>query len=105
MRIQSKTQPSPKRQQRGAALPLVAAGMLAMLAIAGLALDASHALVNNTRLQNTTDAAALAAAKEYDDTIDIFAGNAAALSLFGINADGAGNHELNDAYDAMRLVC
>ena len=74
-----------------------------MLAMAGLALDASHALANKTRLQNTVDAAALAAAKAFDQTDDIFAGNAAALSLFGMNADAAGNHELNAAHDAGEI--
>lgn len=90
-------------RQRGAALPLVTAGLIAMLAIAGLAVDGSHALTNKTRLQSTTDAAALAAAKEYDNAPDIIAANAAALSLFGLNADGAGNNELNDAYDANEI--
>jgi hypothetical protein len=95
---------SPTRhQQRGIALPLVAAGLVAMLAIIGLALDASHALSNKTRLQNTVDAAALAAAKEYDGHADIALANAAAMSLFGLNADGAGNHEMNDAFDASEI--
>ena len=87
------------RRQRGVVLPLVAIGLLAMLAVAGLALDASHALANKARLQNTVDAAALAAAKVYDETADVVAGNAAALALFGQNADGAGNRELNAAFD------
>lgn len=92
------------RRQRGIALPLVAAGLLAMLAIVGLALDASHALANKTRLQNTVDAAALAAAKTYDQTADVVQGEVAALSLFGLNADGPGNHELNAAYDADEIA-
>ena len=50
-----------RNRQRGVAMPLVVAGMAAMLVIAGLAIDSSHAYVNKTRLQNTTDAAALAA--------------------------------------------
>ncbi len=92
-----------RHRQRGIALPMVAAGLLAMLAIVGLALDTSHVLTNKTRLQNTTDATALAAAKKYDETADLIAANAAALSVFGLNADGAGNHELNDAYDADEI--
>jgi hypothetical protein len=84
-------------------MPLVAAGLVAMLAIAGLALDASHALANKTRMQSSTDAAALAAAKEFDMSADILAANAAARSMFGLNADGAGNHELNSAYDASEI--
>lgn len=92
-----------RRQQQGVALPLVAAALVAMLAIVGLALDASHALTNKTRLQTTVDAAALAAAKEFDLSADLVAGNAAALSLFGINADGAGNQELNAAFDGGEI--
>ena len=88
-----------KIRQKGVILPLMAIGLLAMLAVAGLALDSSHALANKTRLQNTVDAAALAAAKAYDQSSDIIIGDAAAFSLFGLNADGAGNHELNTAYD------
>lgn len=84
-------------------MPLVAAGLVAMLAIAGLALDASHALANKTRLQNTADAAALSAAKVFDQTADIVAANAAAMAVFGLNADGAGNHELNSAFDANEI--
>ena len=92
-----------RHQQRGIALPLVAAGLVAMLAIIGLALDASHALSNKTRLQNTVDAAALAAAKVYDGSADIAVANAAAMAIFGLNADGAGNQELNQAFDASEI--
>jgi Flp pilus assembly protein TadG len=87
----SRMSPHPRRvassrRQRGVALPLVVIGLVAMLALVGLALDTSHALTNKTRLQNTVDAAALAAAKAYDQSSDVLDGNAAALSLFGINA-------------------
>lgn len=86
--------------QRGIAMPLFVVGLVAMLAIAGLALDGSHAFVNNTRMHNTTDAAALAAAKVYDQTTDILLSTAAANSLFGINTNGSGNAEIDGAYDA-----
>ena len=89
-----------RRRQIGAALPMVIAGLLGMLVIAGLTLDTSHALANKTRLQSTVDAAALAAAKSYDQTPDVVLANGVALALFGINADGAGNHELDRAFDA-----
>lgn len=92
--------PACKFRQQGVILPLVAIGLLAMLAIAGLALDSSHALANKTRLQNTVDAAALAAAKAYDQSDDISVGDAAAFSLFGLNADAAGNHEIDAAYES-----
>ncbi len=86
--------------QRGIAMPFVLVGLVAMLAIAGLALDGSHAFVNKTRIQNTTDAAALAAAKVYDQNADIFLSTAAANSVFGINTNGSGNFEMDSAYDA-----
>lgn len=92
-----------KGRQIGVILPLVAIGMLAMLALAGLALDSSHALANKTRLQNTVDAAALAAAKAYDQSNDVSVGSAEAFSLFGLNADGSGNHEMDAAYDSGEI--
>ena len=93
-----------RNRQFGVALPLVVIAMVAMLAIAGLALDSSHAFVNKTRLQNMADAAALAAAKVYDDTADTIPGTAAANSLFGINTDGSGNFEIDGAYDAGEIT-
>ncbi len=92
-----------RSRQRGVALPLVAAGLVALLAIAGLALDTGHALANKTRLQNTVDAAALAAAKQYDQNEDIIMANAFAMAVFGLNADGVGNHELNTAFDGNEI--
>jgi hypothetical protein len=86
-------------RQRGIAMPMVVVALVAMLAIAGLALDSSHAFVNKTRLQNTSDAAALAAAKVYDQTADTTQSTAAANALFGINTDGNGNFEIDSAYD------
>ena len=87
-------------KQRGIALPLVVIGMVAMLAMAGLALDSSHAYVNKTRMQNTADAAALTAAKIYDETTDVIQGTAGANTMFGINTNGSGNFEVDAAYDA-----
>lgn len=87
----------PNRQQ-GAVAPFVAVSLLALLAVAGFALDSSHTLANKTRTQNTVDAAALAAAKVYDETLgNIAEASAAANSLFSDNAAAGGNHELNDA--------
>ena len=50
-------------RQRGSILPVIAIGMLAMLGVAGFAVDSSHAFVNVTRVQNALDAAALSAAR------------------------------------------
>jgi hypothetical protein len=54
------------RRERGAALVLVVIGMLALLAMAGLAIDTAHVLLNKSRLQSALDAAALAGAKSLD---------------------------------------
>lgn len=50
--------------QRGTVMVMVAIGMVALLGIAGLAIDASHLYVVRTKLQGAADAAALAASAE-----------------------------------------
>jgi len=92
-----------RMRQRGIAMPIVVVGLIAMLAMVGLAIDSSHAFVNMTRLQNSADAAALAAAKVYDETADTVPSTAAANSLFGLNTDGNGNFEIDNAYDAGNI--
>jgi Flp pilus assembly protein TadG len=83
-------------KQRGATLVLVLVGLVAILAMAGLAIDMSHLGLNKARLQNTVDAAALAAAKALDQTSGSeTAATTAALSVFGINASA--HPELNQA--------
>ena len=86
------------REQRGAALILVVVGMVAIIGVVGLALDSGHAMLNKTRLQNTVDAAALAAAKVLDQTADEALADAAADAMFATNAGNAGNREIGDAY-------
>ena len=93
-----------RTRQSGVALPLVAIGLIAMMAMVGLAVDISHAFVNMTRMQNTSDAAALAAAKVYDQTADTVPSTAAANSLFGLNTDGSGNFEIDSAYDGGSIT-
>ena len=93
-----------RTRQSGVALPLVAIGLIAMMAMVGLAVDSSHAFVNMTRMQNTSDAAALAAAKVYDQTADTVPSTAAANSLFGLNTDGSGNFEIDSAYDGGSIT-
>jgi hypothetical protein len=86
------------RKQRGAALILVVVGMVAIIGVVGLALDSGHAMLNKTRLQNTVDAAALAAAKVLDQTADEALAEAAADAMFVTNAGNAGNREIEEAY-------
>jgi len=53
---------SAKRSQKGAVLAIFVIGLLAILAVAGLALDVSHAYVDKTRMQNLLDATAMSGA-------------------------------------------
>ena len=79
---------------------LVVVGMVAMLAMAGLALDSGHAMLNKTRLQNAVDAAALAGAKELDLTADTLKARQAAIGALAANAAADGNSELQAQYAA-----
>lgn len=49
-------------KQQGLVLVLVTAAMLSLVGMAAFSVDVNHALMNRTRLQNSVDAAALAAA-------------------------------------------
>jgi hypothetical protein len=88
-----------RQKQKGAVGILVLAGMVALLAMAGLALDSSHAMLNKTRLQNAVDAAALSGAKELDLTgKDELLARAAAVASFAANSSASGNTEMGEAY-------
>ena len=69
-------------REGGAILPLIAIGMLAIIGVAGFAIDSSHMFVNVTRLQNGLDAAALSAAK----TLNSSNGNQALATAHGTEA-------------------
>lgn len=84
----------PPRTQRGIALVITTIGLLALLAMAGLALDMGDVYINKTRLQNALDAAALSAAKELVlSDGDMTAATAAARATFALNKD-EGNEDL-----------
>ena len=88
-----------RRKQKGAIGILVVVGMVALLAMAGLALDSSHAMLNKTRLQNAVDAAALSGAKELDLTgADVFLARDAVEATFTANGASAGNNEMGEAF-------
>src|SRR6266478_1067582 len=74
-----------RRREGGATLVLVVVGMVALIAMAGLALDTAHVLLNKSRLQSALDAAALAAAKVLDQTASTDQATAAAGSVFTLN--------------------
>lgn len=76
-----------RQQQRGIVAVLAAVGLLALLAMAGLAIDTGHLVLNKSRLQSTVDAAALAAAKRLDETGSEAQASAAANQVFTVNAD------------------
>lgn len=86
--------------QRGAVAILVAVAMATLILTAGMALDLGHAFLNKTRLQNTVDAAALAAARTLDDTGNTALATAEAMQAFASNASATGNRELSTAYGA-----
>ena len=90
------TIPSRHRQQ-GAIVVVTAIALVALIGISGLALDMGHVFVNKTRLQNTVDAVALAAAKELDVTGSVAAADAVANAVFQANVGAAGNGELATA--------
>jgi hypothetical protein len=87
-----------RKSQRGVVAVLVAIALGALILTAGLALDMGHMFLNKTRLQNTVDAAALAAARTLDDTGNIDEARQEALDAFRLNAEAAGNGELENAY-------
>lgn len=87
-----------RQKQNGAVLILVVVGMIAMLAMVGLALDGGHAMLSKTRLQNAVDAAALSAAKELDLAGDTVLARNAAVLTFAANGSAQGNSELGAAY-------
>lgn len=74
-----------RRRERGSAMVLVVVGILALIAMAGLALDTAHVLLNKARLQSALDAAALAGAKVLDSTNSTVLASGAATSVFGSN--------------------
>lgn len=57
-----------RRRQRGMAMIMIVAGLIAILAVVGLALDTSHITYNKARLQGILDTTALTAAKVLDQT-------------------------------------
>jgi Flp pilus assembly protein TadG len=94
---------APPARQGGAIIVLIAIAMLAILAMGGLALDGSHMFLNKARLQNSVDSAALAAAKVLDQTGDEARARTAVTSLLGLNAQAAGNQELNGVFSGGGL--
>jgi Flp pilus assembly protein TadG len=89
-------------RQRGVVAILVAIGLLGLLAMVGMALDSGHAVLNKSRLQNTVDAAALAAAKVLDSTGSEADADTAARDIFDLNA--ASQPELSQVMSGADLT-
>ncbi len=73
-------------RQRGIVAVVISIGLLALLAMVGLAFESGHVILNKSRLQNTVDAAALSAAKVLDRTGSETQATAAARAVFDFNA-------------------
>jgi hypothetical protein len=83
-----KIQLMPPRRQQGIALVIFAIGLVAIIGIAGLALDLSYAMLNDARLQNAMDACALSGAQVLMDTEDTTLASDAAKATFDKNLGG-----------------
>ena len=78
----------PRAKQRGTVLIMLAIGLVAMLATMGLALDLGHAHVNQTRLQNAVDAAALSGAKTLNQFKNSVLASSHAIETFNQHLEG-----------------
>ena len=91
-------------RQRGVFTVLIAIALLALVAVAGFALDMGHVFLSKGRLQNVVDAAALAAAKTLDDTGNLVSATTSAVNVFKTNAEAQGHKELKNAYDSGAIT-
>lgn len=73
------------QRERGVTIVLVLVALLALIGIAGLALDTAHVVLNKGRLQSALDSAALAAAKVLDQTASSAQATTAANTVFTLN--------------------
>ncbi|MDC5823068.1 Tad domain-containing protein [Vibrio europaeus] len=83
------------RKQKGLALVLVTAAMLSLIGVAALSIDVNHAMLNKTRLQNSLDAAALAAAIVIDNGGTTAQATAAANTTLTNMTNATGNDEMD----------
>ncbi len=86
-------------RQSGAAVLVFVIGMVAIIGMAGLALDGGHVILEKSVLQTAVDGAALGGAKAIDETPgDIGRARNAANDVFGRTANATGNEELGAAW-------
>ncbi len=89
------------RKQRGLVAVIVTVALFAFLGIAVLAIDINHALANRTKLQNSVDSAALAAAYVLDRTKSETASRQAVQDTLDEMSSSTGNGELD--FDSANL--
>lgn len=82
-------------RQKGLVLVMVTAAMLSLIGIAALSIDVSHAVLNKTRLQNSVDAAALAAAVVLDGQGSNGDATTAVNNTLSSMASATGNDEMD----------
>ncbi|WNC73321.1 Tad domain-containing protein [Thalassotalea psychrophila] len=90
--------------QQGSILVMFTIGLFSLFAMAALALDGGHLLLNKTRLQNIVDTAALNAAKDLVDGGTHNSAIIAAKAITALNLGYADYHELNSSITTMDSV-
>ncbi|WP_028768881.1 Tad domain-containing protein [Shewanella fidelis] len=85
-----------RNAQTGAIIVMFTIGLFAIVAMAALAIDGSHMLLNKGRLQNSVDSAALSAAKVLQDGGTLTEARQAVIAILAQNLNHAENIELED---------
>jgi len=93
---------APPRRQQGAVIVLTAIAMFVLLGIAAMSLDGGHMILNNARLQNIVDSAALEGAKVLSNGGSSAQAAGAAEAHLARNACGLGYQEIAEE---MVVVC
>ncbi|MCL1127311.1 Tad domain-containing protein [Shewanella surugensis] len=86
-------------KQSGAILVMFTIGLFSLLAVAALALDGGHLLVNKGRLQNAVDASALYAAKILQNEGSLYDAREAATQILVQNLGFTDNGELKSSVE------
>ncbi|MGS0824288.1 Tad domain-containing protein [Shewanella sp. 0m-8] len=84
------------KKQSGAILVMFTIGLFAIIAMATLALDSSHMLLNKGRLQNAVDSAALSAAKKLQDGGSLVEARQTVIAILSQNLSHGENKEIQD---------
>jgi hypothetical protein len=87
------------KKQQGNILVIFTIGLFALIAMAALALDGGHMLLNKSRLQNVADAAALHAAKTLEGGGNHVDARAAVIEMITLNLAHKENFEINNELD------